>query len=158
MNAKSSYTTHQTPFSLLLICRQAEGCRPCQTYIQLLCEHILLSCRHAYLLRQYRTRHSISEFPSTMAGGGLSGGTGQKLTQATVIIAGGPSLVASLLSILYVILDRQETCWLTSLEQVGLASNVCRYQGIGVENLLINDSKNYRKPLLQRYVVRILLM
>ncbi|CZS92092.1 probable transmembrane protein 34 [Rhynchosporium agropyri] len=56
--------------------------------------------------------------------GALSGGTGQKLTQATIIVAGVSSLLASLLSIVSV--------WL--------------------------QTKNYRKPLLQRYVVRILLM
>ncbi|KUJ06272.1 DUF300-domain-containing protein [Mollisia scopiformis] len=55
---------------------------------------------------------------------GISGGTGEKLTRATIIIAGVASLVASLLSIVSV--------WL--------------------------QAKNYRKPLLQRYVVRILLM
>ena len=37
-----------------------------------------------------------------MAGGGLSGGTGQKLTQATIIVAGVASLLASLLSIVLV--------------------------------------------------------
>jgi hypothetical protein len=35
----------------------------------------------------------------TVEGGGLSGGTGQKLTHATIIVAGVASLVASLLSI-----------------------------------------------------------
>lgn len=34
-----------------------------------------------------------------MAGGGLSGGTGEKLTQATIIVAGVAALLASLLSI-----------------------------------------------------------
>ncbi|EEY14736.1 predicted protein [Verticillium alfalfae VaMs.102] len=48
----------------------------------------------------------------------MAGGTGQKLTTATTIVAGVAALVATLLSIV----------------------------------------KNYRKPLLQRYVVRILLM
>ncbi|KAE9363051.1 DUF300-domain-containing protein [Stipitochalara longipes BDJ] len=57
-------------------------------------------------------------------GGGLSGGTGQKLTQATIIVSGVAALLASLLSVVSV--------WL--------------------------QTKNYRKPLLQRYVIRILLM
>ncbi|RKF72278.1 Transmembrane protein 184-like protein [Golovinomyces cichoracearum] len=48
----------------------------------------------------------------------FAGGTGKKLTHATIILAGASSLLASLLSIV----------------------------------------KNYRKPLLQRYVIRILLM
>ncbi|ROW15189.1 hypothetical protein VPNG_02929 [Cytospora leucostoma] len=48
----------------------------------------------------------------------MSGGTGQKLTYATTVVAGVASLTATLLSLV----------------------------------------KNYRKPLLQRYVVRILLM
>ncbi|KAH8648764.1 organic solute transporter Ostalpha-domain-containing protein [Tricladium varicosporioides] len=59
-----------------------------------------------------------------MGGGGLSGGTGEKLTHATIIVAGVAALVASLLSIVSI--------WF--------------------------QTKNYRKPLLQRYVVRILLM
>ncbi|KAF8849994.1 DUF300-domain-containing protein [Acephala macrosclerotiorum] len=54
----------------------------------------------------------------------VSGGTGGKLTRATIIVTGVASLVASLLSIVSV--------WL--------------------------QTKNYRKPLLQRYVTRILLM
>ncbi|OAA56629.1 hypothetical protein SPI_07636 [Niveomyces insectorum RCEF 264] len=54
----------------------------------------------------------------------MVGGTGQKLTQATIIVAGVGSLAATLMSIISI--------WL--------------------------QLKNYRKPLLQRYVVRILLM
>ncbi|KAI1499696.1 organic solute transporter Ostalpha-domain-containing protein [Biscogniauxia marginata] len=54
----------------------------------------------------------------------MSGGTGQKFTTATTIVAGVFSLAATLLSVLSI--------WL--------------------------QLKNYRKPLLQRYVVRILLM
>ncbi|KAI1631997.1 organic solute transporter Ostalpha-domain-containing protein [Biscogniauxia mediterranea] len=54
----------------------------------------------------------------------MSGGTGQKFTTATTIVAGVFSLAATLLSIFSI--------WL--------------------------QLKNYRKPLLQRYVVRILLM
>ncbi|KAF7918367.1 uncharacterized protein EAE98_004262 [Botrytis deweyae] len=54
----------------------------------------------------------------------LSGGTGEKLTNATIVVAGSAALLASLLSIVSV--------WL--------------------------QTKNYRKPLLQRYVIRILLM
>jgi hypothetical protein len=58
----------------------------------------------------------------TMSEGG--GGTGQKLTAATTVVAGVASLVATAFSLLSI--------WL--------------------------QAKNYRKPLLQRYVVRILLM
>ncbi|KAI3332386.1 DUF300-domain-containing protein [Xylariaceae sp. AK1471] len=54
----------------------------------------------------------------------MAGGTGQKLTAATIIIAGAFSLAATLLSVVSI--------WF--------------------------QLKNYRKPLLQRYVVRILLM
>ncbi|KAI8960702.1 DUF300-domain-containing protein [Daldinia sp. FL1419] len=54
----------------------------------------------------------------------MAGGTGQKFTTATTVIAGVFSLAATLLSIVSI--------WL--------------------------QLKNYRKPLLQRYVVRILLM
>lgn len=52
------------------------------------------------------------------------GGTGQKLTTATIIVAGVASLIATVLSVISILLQ----------------------------------AKNYRKPLLQRYVVRILLM
>jgi hypothetical protein len=58
---------------------------------------------------------------------GLSGGTGQKLTRATVIVAGVCSLVASLLSVVSVLslaslvyLDPTDSSYL----QVGMASNV----------------------------------
>ncbi|RDA83454.1 hypothetical protein CP532_1818 [Ophiocordyceps camponoti-leonardi (nom. inval.)] len=53
-----------------------------------------------------------------------SGGTGQKFTYATTVVAGVASLAATLLSVLSI--------WL--------------------------QAKNYRKPLLQRYVIRILVM
>lgn len=59
-----------------------------------------------------------------MDNGDVSGGTGQQLTRATIIVAGVASLMATLLSLVSV--------WF--------------------------QLKNYRKPLLQRYVVRILLM
>ncbi|KAH8735605.1 organic solute transporter Ostalpha-domain-containing protein [Ilyonectria robusta] len=52
------------------------------------------------------------------------GGTGQKLTYATIVVSGVASLIATLMSIVSIFLQ----------------------------------AKNYRKPLLQRYVVRILLM
>ncbi|KAH8880648.1 DUF300-domain-containing protein [Thozetella sp. PMI_491] len=54
----------------------------------------------------------------------MAGGTGNKFTTATTVIAGVASIAATLLSIVSI--------WL--------------------------QTKNYRKPLLQRYVVRILLM
>ncbi|EEU40374.1 uncharacterized protein NECHADRAFT_91131 [Fusarium vanettenii 77-13-4] len=53
-----------------------------------------------------------------------NGGTGQKLTYATTVVAGVASLAATILSVVSILLQ----------------------------------AKNYRKPLLQRYVVRILLM
>ncbi|QPC72686.1 hypothetical protein HYE68_003438 [Fusarium pseudograminearum] len=52
------------------------------------------------------------------------GGTGQKLTYATTVVAGVASVIATILSVISIMLQ----------------------------------AKNYRKPLLQRYVVRILLM
>ncbi|KAF4817199.1 Transmembrane protein 184-like protein [Colletotrichum tropicale] len=54
----------------------------------------------------------------------MAGGTGEKLTTATIIVSGVAALIVTLLS--------------------------------GVSIFL--QSKNYRKPLLQRYVIRILLM
>jgi len=54
------------------------------------------------ILFQIPTRHRTSVSVPSMAGGGLSGGTGEKLTRATIIIAGVAALVASLLSIVFV--------------------------------------------------------
>ncbi|CCF40223.1 hypothetical protein CH063_02301 [Colletotrichum higginsianum] len=54
----------------------------------------------------------------------MAGGTGEKLTTATIIVAGVAALIATFLSAVSIFLQ----------------------------------AKNYRKPLLQRYVVRILLM
>ncbi|TKW57875.1 Transmembrane -like protein C30D11.06c [Colletotrichum tanaceti] len=54
----------------------------------------------------------------------MAGGTGEKLTTATIIVAGVAALIATFLSAVSIFLQ----------------------------------TKNYRKPLLQRYVVRILLM
>jgi hypothetical protein len=60
-----------------------------------------------------------------MAGGGLSGGTGQKLTQATIIVAGVASLLASLLSIVLVSSTMLAYLfWLTCHQQLGVASDV----------------------------------
>jgi hypothetical protein len=42
-----------------------------------------------------------------MAGEGLSGGTGEKLSNAAIIVAGVAALVASLLSIVYVFSKHQ---------------------------------------------------
>lgn len=63
-------------------------------------------------------------FASYRAAVTMAGGTGEKLTTATIIVAGVAALVATFLSAISIFLQ----------------------------------AKNYRKPLLQRYVVRILLM
>ncbi|KAF7544345.1 hypothetical protein G7Z17_g10025 [Cylindrodendrum hubeiense] len=62
----------------------------------------------------------MDSYADTMA----DGGTGQKLTNATIVVSGVASLIATAMSIVSIFLQ----------------------------------AKNYRKPLLQRYVVRILLM
>ncbi|EHY57973.1 Vaccuole membrane protein hfl11 [Exophiala dermatitidis] len=72
------------------------------------------------------------------------GGTGNKLTKVTIILAGVASLAATLISLLYVPLYYSNTWdWL-------LIDS--RRSSIWLQ------AKNYRKPLLQRYVIRILLM
>lgn len=65
---------------------------------------------------------------ATMINGGLSGGTGQKLTHATIIVAGAASLVATVLSIVYG-LQVTNSSWLFSRAnisylQINMASNV----------------------------------
>jgi hypothetical protein len=78
-----------------------------------------------------------------MLDGGLSGGTGQKLTHATVIVAGVCSLVASLLSVVSVhsptslVLRLHANC---PCLKVGMASNVR-------EICSGNVSKQLRTPL-----------
>lgn len=73
------------------------------------------------------------------------GGTGHKLTYATTVVSGVASLIATLMSVVYVPCS-------PSLPAHTLLTQVPRASSIWLQ------AKNYRKPLLQRYVVRILLM
>ena len=103
-----------------------------------------------------------------MPGGASGGGTGSNLTKATVIVCGVASLVASLLSFLYdvskhigfvLLFLRHDRLANILRSQISMATNVrsgytsCRYMCVDE-----GCRKNYRKPLLQRYVIRILLM
>ena len=103
-----------------------------------------------------------------MPGGGPRGGTGSSLTKATVIVCGVASLVASLLSFLYELLSSHEA--LASLrapqpisanipfpDQFGFKRPSAAFDRLPT-SANRRRRKNYRKPLLQRYVVRILLM
>jgi hypothetical protein len=56
--------------------------------------------------------------------GGLSGGTGQKLTQATIIVAGVAALLASLLSVVCVACPNLLYGHQLTFAQVRLVANV----------------------------------
>ncbi|KJZ77990.1 hypothetical protein HIM_02627 [Hirsutella minnesotensis 3608] len=74
------------------------------------------------------------------------GGTGKKFTYATTVVAGVASLAATLLSIVYVPIR-------VTSARPGESQLTAR-----VRSSIWLQAKNYRKPLLQRYVIRILLM
>ncbi|KAI3549595.1 hypothetical protein CSPX01_02246 [Colletotrichum filicis] len=67
----------------------------------------------------------------------MAGGTGEKLTTATIIVAGVAALIATFLS---------------AIRMLPIPP------ALPLQRKLTPSRKNYRKPLLQRYVVRILLM
>lgn len=92
--------------------------------------------------------------------GSFFGGTGQKLTHATIIVAGVASLVASLLSILYVsnACHRNEAVLTRAYQTDRYGYKRKSIELIRQSSFDRNHRKNYRKPLLQRYVIRILLM
>ena len=103
-----------------------------------------------------------------MLGGVSGGGTGSSLTKATVIVCGVASLVASLLSFLYELLSSHEALsspcahsWrsanISFPDQFGFRRSYAAFDRLP-RSANRERSKNYRKPLLQRYVVRILLM
>ncbi len=69
-------------------------------------------------------RRQAQALLTTMGKGPLNGGTGSRLSQIIIILAGVAALAASVMTILSI--------WL--------------------------QTKNYRKPLLQRYVIRILVL
>lgn len=73
-----------------------------------------------------------------------NGGTGQKLTYATTVVSGVASLAATILSIVYG----------PPSPYSSLPVHIANYN----YSSILLQAKNYRKPLLQRYVVRILLM
>ncbi|KHN97986.1 DUF300 domain protein [Metarhizium album ARSEF 1941] len=83
---------------------------------------------------------------ATAASIASDGGTGAKFTYATTVVAGVASFAATLLSVVYVFSP-------DPTRQV-------RYAQLTIQALssIWLQTKNYRKPLLQRYVVRILLM
>lgn len=104
------------------------------------------------------------------------GGTGQKLADVATIVGGVASIVATLLSMVYVYLlihivsrlqlllpehytDEARVTGRYGSKRELFSSSPCATSFLVVRvQPLINNSKNYRKPLLQRYVVRILLM
>ena len=95
-------------------------------------------------------------------------GTGSSLTKATIIVCGIASLVASLLSFLYGLHSRKTNFSLLfgiwkRLTRISLPDQ-CGFKRtllLAFQTIVDVDHscrKNYRKPLLQRYVIRILLM
>jgi hypothetical protein len=85
----------------------------------------------------------------------LAGGTGARFAKAIVIVAGSCALVASLLTFVRSLSHPQYAS--TDVVQRRLASDVRITPLLPPPNTK-DVSKNYRKPVLQRYVVRILLM
>jgi hypothetical protein len=80
-----------------VIAKTAPG-RRCSSRHSLTREELSLRGRIVFCVESC-TRHCLSRPPSAAMAGGLSGGTGQKLTQATIIVAGVAALLASLLSV-----------------------------------------------------------
>lgn len=94
-----------------------------------------------------------------------TGGTGQKLTYATILVAGVASLSATVFSIVYVarpssLMFSCDSVLITPTTGPYGCKRMCSQLFRPPFDLLadVTTSKNYRKPLLQRYVVRILLM
>ena len=97
---------------------------------------------------------------------GSTGGTGSRFARAVTIVAGVAALVATILTFLYVspscihvtpaLLLRPNADFI-SLGQHGFKGTPCRKQP-SPQPRPDSSSKNYRKPLLQRYVIRILIM
>jgi hypothetical protein len=103
-----------------------------------LCDSIDLRIAAAKLLA--RTRHpnitmSVEVYFTAPSG------TGTRVGRAAVIVAGVAALIATL-----------TTCVSIWLQAYDLPSHIL------LRSLLTASRKNYRKPLLQRYVIRILLM
>jgi len=97
---------------------------------------------------------------------GSTGGTGSRFARAVTIVAGVAALVATILTFLYVILSCTHTMLalllspiadLVSSDQHGSKGMPYRHRP-SPQPSPDSSSKNYRKPLLQRYVIRILIM
>jgi hypothetical protein len=99
LDSVSPRTTTSTTTETIAVrkCAEARSCRTCHSFSQILHDDTALVLKHIC----QGTNSSMSSI-ITMMNGGLSGGTGQKLTRATIIVAGVSSLVASLLSIVSV--------------------------------------------------------
>jgi hypothetical protein len=85
-------------FAHFTVIAKAVPGRKCSSCHSLTREELSLRGRIVFCVESC-TRHCLSRPPSAAMAGGLSGGTGQKLTQATIIVAGVAALLASLLSV-----------------------------------------------------------
>jgi hypothetical protein len=94
----------------------------------------------------------------------LSGGTGARFARAIVIVAGSCALVASLITFVCVVsLLFHVACYSSQSTDVVRAAlfgyrRKKRPSSDHGSHILRTTRKNYRKPVLQRYVIRILLM
>ena len=79
-------------------------------------------------------------------------GTGNRLARAVIIVAGVAALASILISFLSIWLQLKSTCLISSFtassRDIFRSGHMC----------MANQCTDYRKPLLQRYVVRILIM
>jgi hypothetical protein len=91
-----------------------------------------------------------------------SGGTGTRLAKITIVLAGVASLAATLISFLFEprprLHDHKTPANFSITVRYGSKREQAAPKLISMLSLTVSLSKNYRKPLLQRYVVRILLM
>lgn len=87
------------------------------------------------------------------------GGTGGRFSRVVLILAGVAALSATLLTVVYVVVSVAAGCIpLLTVLQIRVASSVRSLPMRSPNGQAHLHRKNYRKPLLQRYVVRILLM
>jgi hypothetical protein len=93
-----SQTRPLPQFARFTVIAKAAPGRRCSSRHSLTREELSLRGRIVFCLESLKASLPF-QAPSAAMAGGLSGGTGQKLTQATIIVAGVAALLASLLSV-----------------------------------------------------------
>lgn len=97
---------------------------------------------------------------------GSTGGTGSRFARAVTIVAGVAALVATILTFLYVLVPCTHVMSALLLRSItdSMSPDQHGFKGMpyreqpSAQSSPDSSSKNYRKPLLQRYVIRILIM